>query len=113
MDGKLTVEKAKQEPLSWKPWKRGAQVLAILSSPEHIGEDTDVVVNRDVYVVGRRSIIGVSTISPFLGRRALINVAKTLEYIEEHTFAPGGELGLHFFEGPSTVTQIAKPVEES
>jgi len=78
---RLTVEQAEAEKLSLNPFKRHKQVADTLNDPSIVGEDIEIVVNPSSRFVssGEKNTFLIYTLSPFLGRSALISAAETLE----------------------------------
>lgn len=92
MEKVLTPEDAREVDLSLNPFKRHKQVRSYLDSIA-VGADIDIVVNPNAIIIEDADprALALYTISPLLGRRALIRVAKGIEYLDVNGYGKGME----------------------
>lgn len=82
MEPKLTQDFAHSVELSINPFTRHQQVSAMLKDPAIVGEGIRIEPNFPT-VLSRQGevVVGIYTVLPLLGRRALKRAAATLEFL--------------------------------
>jgi hypothetical protein len=84
MRGNLTPELAQKVPLSRNPFIRHVQVSNLLADPAMVGQEFQVTLNGRLVTEGDGSGDRVAIIrSSLMGRRALIEVAMSIQTISE------------------------------
>lgn len=92
MEGIQTPQEAKEIDLSVNPLKRHRQVESYLANMA-VGADVEILINPNAIIIEDSDprTLALYTVSPILGRRALVRVARGIEFLDANGYGKGME----------------------